>query len=86
MLIHHASLICFGLRAPDLHVRIDPRAALAAELAASGTALIHVSIDVNEKVCPSVPPGAANCDVIDAGTSPSGAADGRATLLETEND
>ncbi len=58
----------FGLRALDLDREEDPRAALAAELAAPGPALIHASIDIEEKVYPMVPPGAANCDMIDART------------------
>lgn len=60
----------FGLRALNLDREADPRAALAAELAAPGPALVHASIDIEEKVYPMVPPGAANCDMIDAGTSP----------------
>jgi acetolactate synthase-1/2/3 large subunit len=57
----------FGMRALDLDTAADPRSALAAELAALGPALIHVSIDVEEKVYPMVPPGAANRDMIDVG-------------------
>lgn len=57
----------FGMRAVDLDTEADPRAALAAELAAPGPSLIHVSIDVEEKVYPMVPPGAANRDMIDVG-------------------
>ena len=58
----------FGLRALELDKAADPRAALAMELAAPGPALIHASIDVEQKVYPMVPPGAANCEMIDAGT------------------
>ena len=58
----------FGLRALDLDNEADPRAALATELAAPGPALIHASIDVEQKVYPMVPPGAANSEMIDAGT------------------
>lgn len=56
----------FGLRALDLDTAADPRRALAEELVAPGAALIHVSIDVNQKVYPMVPPGAANSQMIDA--------------------
>ncbi len=58
----------FGLRALDLDLETDPRAALAAELAAPGPSLIHASIDVEQKVYPMVPPGAANSEMIDAGS------------------
>ena len=57
----------FGLRVKDLDLEIDPRAALANELATPGAALIHASIDVNENVYPMVPPGAANCEMISGG-------------------
>ena len=55
----------FGLRVRNLDTEADPRAALAAELATPGPVLIHASIDVNENVYPMVPPGAANCEMID---------------------
>jgi acetolactate synthase-1/2/3 large subunit len=55
----------FGLRVMNLDCEADPRAALAGELAMPGAALIHASIDVNENVYPMVPPGAANCEMIE---------------------
>lgn len=58
----------FGLRALDLDREADPRTALVAELATPGPSLIHASIDVEQKVYPMVPPGAANCEMLDAGT------------------
>ncbi len=60
----------FGLRSMSLDCDPDPRAALAAELASPGPALIHVSIDVNEHVFPMVPPGAANSEMLVAAGRP----------------
>lgn len=54
----------FGLAAVDLDRVAHPRAALSEALAAKGPALIHCSIDVNQKVFPMVPPGAANIEMI----------------------
>ncbi|GAA5181006.1 acetolactate synthase large subunit [Niveibacterium umoris] len=54
----------FGLAAVDLDRSAHPRALLAEALAAKGPALIHCSIDVNQKVFPMVPPGAANTEMI----------------------
>jgi len=54
----------FGVRAVDLATSDDPRATLAAVLAAPGPCLIHVPIDVQQKVYPMVPPGAANKEMI----------------------
>ncbi|RLM28159.1 hypothetical protein BIY29_00430 [Brenneria alni] len=54
----------FGFAACDLNAAENPRTALADALNRPGPALIHVLIDVNEKVYPMVPPGAANIDMI----------------------
>ncbi|WP_374399092.1 acetolactate synthase large subunit [Niveibacterium sp.] len=54
----------FGLEAVDLDRSAHPRATLAEALASKGPALIHCSIDVNQKVFPMVPPGAANIEMI----------------------
>ena len=54
----------FGLRAVDLDLASDPRAALANALTSPGPCLIHASIDVAEKVYPMVPPGAANKEMV----------------------
>jgi acetolactate synthase-1/2/3 large subunit len=54
----------FGVRAVDLDREAEPRAALARELATPGPCLIHATIDLNEKVFPMVPPGAANKEMI----------------------
>ncbi len=54
----------FGVPAVDLDTESNPRAALAAALAAPGPGLIHASIDVDELVYPMVPPGAANKDMM----------------------
>jgi acetolactate synthase-1/2/3 large subunit len=54
----------FGWRARTLDGETDAVAVLAAELAAPGPSLIHVSIDVNQHVFPMVPPGAANRDML----------------------
>lgn len=54
----------FGFATCDLNAADDPRMALAQALNRPGPALIHVLIDVNEKVYPMVPPGAANIDMI----------------------
>lgn len=54
----------FGMRAVNLDAEADPRAAIARELARPGPCLIHASIDLEEKVYPMVPPGAANKQMI----------------------
>lgn len=54
----------FGMQAFDLDQASDPRAMLAQALAIQGPCLIHCSIDVNQKVFPMVPPGAANTEMI----------------------
>ncbi|HNV22372.1 MAG TPA: biosynthetic-type acetolactate synthase large subunit, partial [Candidatus Hydrogenedentes bacterium] len=54
----------FGMRTADLGATDDPAGLLAEALAAPGPCLIHAPIDVNEKVYPMVPPGAANRDMV----------------------
>ena len=54
----------FGMGACNLGTAADPGATLARALGAPGPCLIHVPIDVNEKVYPMVPAGAANTDMI----------------------
>jgi acetolactate synthase-1/2/3 large subunit len=54
----------FGVRALDLDTAADANAALAEELKRPGPCLIHCSIDMEHKVYPMVPPGAANKDMI----------------------
>jgi acetolactate synthase-1/2/3 large subunit len=54
----------FGVRALDLDTAADAKAALAEELKRPGPCLIHCSIDMEHKVYPMVPPGAANKDMI----------------------
>lgn len=54
----------FGMHAFDLDKAADPHAMLAEALATRGPCLIHCSIDVNQKVYPMVPPGAANTEMI----------------------
>ncbi|OSM98437.1 acetolactate synthase large subunit [Lonsdalea populi] len=54
----------FGLATCDLNAAEDPQAALRKILNQPGPALIHALIDVNEKVYPMVPPGAANIEMI----------------------
>lgn len=57
----------FGMPAYDLATAANPSAMLAQALSSRGPCLIHAPIDVQEKVYPMVPPGAANKDMIDAG-------------------
>ncbi|OQA34585.1 MAG: Acetolactate synthase isozyme 1 large subunit [Betaproteobacteria bacterium ADurb.Bin341] len=57
------ALAC-GVRAVNLDSASDPRAALREAIATRGPCLIHCSIDVQELVCPIVPPGAANREMI----------------------
>lgn len=54
----------FGMPAYDLAESPDPVAMLVQALRTPGPCLIHAPIDVNEKVYPMVPPGAANKDMI----------------------
>lgn len=54
----------FGLDTCDLNAAEDPQAALMAAITRPGPCLIHAQIDINEKVYPMVPPGAANIDMI----------------------
>lgn len=54
----------FGWKAVDLGSETDPAEALAAALATPGPVLINAPVDVEEKVYPMVPPGAANRDMI----------------------
>ncbi|WP_448196404.1 thiamine pyrophosphate-dependent enzyme, partial [Raoultella planticola] len=54
----------FGLDTCDLNAAEDPQAALAEAIQRPGPCLIHALIDINEKVFPMVPPGAANIDMI----------------------
>lgn len=54
----------FGVRAVDLDRAEHPQAVLAAALNSPGPCLIHVSIDMQHKVYPMVPPGAANREMI----------------------
>ncbi|WP_251122306.1 thiamine pyrophosphate-dependent enzyme, partial [Escherichia coli] len=56
----------FGLDTCDLNQEADPQAALQAAIAKPGPCLIHAMIDINEKVFPMVPPGAANIEMIGA--------------------
>lgn len=54
----------FGVKAYDLGKAESPHKTLAQALYEKGPCLIHVPIDVEEKVYPMVPPGAANKDMI----------------------
>jgi acetolactate synthase-1/2/3 large subunit len=54
----------FGMTAYDLATAAEPRATLARALQERGPCLIHAPIDVQEKVYPMVPPGAANTDML----------------------
>ncbi|KEY57610.1 acetolactate synthase large subunit [Serratia sp. DD3] len=54
----------FGLDTCDLNAAEDPQAALMAAIQRPGPCLIHALIDINEKVYPMVPPGAANIEMI----------------------
>ena len=56
----------FGIAAVDLDSAANPCAALMEAIARPGPCLIHASIDVQQKVFPMVPPGAANRDMIGA--------------------
>lgn len=54
----------FGIDTLDLNAATDPQAALREVLQRPGPCLIHARIDMEEKVYPMVPPGAANTDMI----------------------
>lgn len=54
----------FSMEAFDLAESPNPQSILAQALEGRGPCLIHAPIDVNEKVYPMVPPGAANKDII----------------------
>jgi acetolactate synthase-1/2/3 large subunit len=54
----------FGMPAYDLAGSTDPLRTLARAFGERGPCLIHAPIDVQEKVYPMVPPGAANKDMI----------------------
>lgn len=56
----------FGIDAVDLDQAANPCAALMEAISRPGPCLIHASIDVEQKVFPMVPPGAANRDMIGA--------------------
>ena len=54
----------FGIAAVDLDLAANPCAALMEAISRPGPCLIHASMDVEQKVYPMVPPGAANHDMI----------------------
>jgi acetolactate synthase-1/2/3 large subunit len=54
----------FGVRATDLSLAGDPRAALAEILGKPGPCLVRIPVDVADNVYPMVPPGAANTTMI----------------------
>ncbi|TYL42439.1 acetolactate synthase large subunit [Dickeya sp. ws52] len=54
----------FGFATCDLNAAENLQAALRDALQRPGPALIHAAIDINEKVFPMVPPGAANIEMI----------------------
>jgi acetolactate synthase-1/2/3 large subunit len=54
----------FGMKAYELFNGEDPLTTLVRAFHERGPCLIHAPIDVNEKVYPMVPPGAANKDMI----------------------
>ncbi len=54
----------FGIAAVDLDLATNPCAALMDAISRPGPCLIHASIDVEQKVFPMVPPGAANYEMI----------------------
>ncbi|MBM3226081.1 MAG: hypothetical protein FJZ47_20120 [Candidatus Tectomicrobia bacterium] len=53
----------FGMAAYDLRSAADPSATLARALSTRGPCLIHAPINVQAKVYPMVPPGAANTEM-----------------------
>lgn len=54
----------FGLKTFDLSDGSEPLATLSLALSEQGPCLVHAAIDMNEKVYPMVPPGAANTHMI----------------------
>lgn len=54
----------FGLETCDLNQANDPEHALTVALTCHGPCLIHADIDINAKVYPMVPPGAANIEMV----------------------
>lgn len=54
----------FGIAAVDLDLAANPCAALMEAINRPGPCLIHASIDIEQKVFPMVPPGAANHEMI----------------------
>ncbi len=54
----------FGIPGVDLDGAQDPQAELLHALGAPGPCLIHATIDVDHKVFPMVPPGAANAEMV----------------------
>lgn len=54
----------FGMKAVDLKDAADPAALLREAIRHPGPCLIHAPIDMQEKILPMVPPGAANRDMI----------------------
>ncbi len=60
-----AAARAFGMPALDLGSAADPAGTLAGALAEPGPCLIHAPIDLEAKVYPMVPPGAANRDMIE---------------------
>lgn len=61
----------FGVRSIDLSRTDDPWFAIDEELKTPGPCLIHVPVDIHNRVYPMVPPGGANRDMIgaEAGTT-----------------
>jgi acetolactate synthase-1/2/3 large subunit len=55
----------FGIRAQSLSHSAHPEKTLEKALAEAGPCLIRIPVDVNEKVFPMVPPGAANRDMLE---------------------
>lgn len=54
----------FGMPTYDLNNESDPISALSQALKNHGPCLIHINININEKVFPMVPPGAANTEMV----------------------
>lgn len=54
----------FGLNTCNLNDQTDPVHALTQAINTPGPCLIHAYIDINEKVYPMVPPGAANIEMV----------------------
>jgi acetolactate synthase-1/2/3 large subunit len=60
----------FGIRAQSLAAVKQPEVLLAKMLQEPGPGLIHIPLDVNAKVFPMVPPGAANRDMLELPPAP----------------